>query len=190
MSFGTYLPISLCVVRKQVRRIEASDGDSARPIRPYHITSKLARANATGKKTTYVIFMCNNKCARVNATYKFQTYKAITLFQAKLLLHNHIHPPRSIRICSLRLPRALESPTATTCRIPQLQVSSKTIYNHLPSNRPQRQNKGCIFWMIYNELLVRSRNMSICFSFSTMLLAWTAQKNRNTKECLPKKGQA
>jgi len=97
------------------------------------------------KKTTYVIFMCNNKCARVNATYKFQTYKAITLFQAKLLLHNHIHPPRSIRICSLRLPRALESPTATTCRIPQLQVSSKTIYNHLPSNRPQRQNKGCIF---------------------------------------------
>ena len=139
------------------------------------------------KKTTYVIFMCNNKCARVNATYKFQTYKAITLFQAKLLLHNHIHPPRSIRICSLRLPRALESPTATTCRIPQLQVSSKTIYNHLPSNRPQRQNKGCIFWMIYNELLVRSRNMSICFSFSTMLLAWTAQKNRNTKECLPKK---
>ena len=63
--------------------------------------------------------MCNNKCARVNATYKFQTYKAITLFQAKLLLHNHIHPPRSIRICSLRLPRALESPTATTCRIPQ-----------------------------------------------------------------------
>ena len=65
--------------------------------------------------------MCNNKCARVNATYKFQTYKDITLFQAKLLLHNHIHPPRSIRICSLRLPRALESPTATTCscRIPQ-----------------------------------------------------------------------
>ena len=63
--------------------------------------------------------MCNNKCARVNATYKFQTYKAITLFQAKLLLHNHIHPPRSIRICSLRLPRAHESPIATTCSIPQ-----------------------------------------------------------------------
>ena len=74
--------------------------------------------------------MCNNKCARVNATYKFQTYKAITLFQAKLLLHNHIHPPRSIRICSLRLPRALESPTATTCRIPQLQVSSETKTRH------------------------------------------------------------
>ena len=74
--------------------------------------------------------MCNNKCARVNATYKFQTYKAITLFQAKLLLHNHIYPPRSIRICSLHLPRALESPTATTCRIPQLQVSSETKTRH------------------------------------------------------------
>jgi len=59
--------------------------------------------------------MC--KCARVNATDKFQTYKAITLFQAKLLLHNHIHPDAPS--ASALFASLAQSPTATTCRILQ-----------------------------------------------------------------------